>query len=57
MPIEKKVYPLQRPDSIKVMVTPEEREELRQAAARASMGLSVFIRSVALEVARRRQAA
>ena len=57
MPIERKAYPLQRPDSIKVMVTPEEREELRIAAARASMGLSVFIRAIALEAARRRTAA
>ena len=55
MPIERKNYPLQRPDAIKVMVTPEERAELRQAAARASMGLSVFVRFMALEAARRRE--
>ena len=56
MPIERKTYTLQRPDAIKVMVTPEERAELRRAAARASMGLSVFLRAVALEAARRRAA-
>ena len=57
MPIERKTYTLQRPDAIKVMVTAEERDELRKAAARASMGLSVFIRAMALEAARRRLAA
>jgi hypothetical protein len=55
MPTERKAYPLQRPEAIKVMVTPEERAELRQAAARASMGLSVFLRAMALEAARRRE--
>ena len=55
MPIERKNYTLQRPDAIKVMVTPEERAELRQAAARASMGLSVFLRAMALEAARCRE--
>jgi uncharacterized protein (DUF1778 family) len=55
MPIERKNYTLQRPDAIKVMVTTEERDELRKAAARASMGLSVFVRATALEAARRRE--
>ena len=41
---------------LKVMVTPEERAgTARQAAARASMGLSVFLRAMALEAARRRE--
>ena len=52
---ERKNYPLQRPEAIKVMVTAEERNELKQAAARASMGVSVFLRVTALEAARRRE--
>ncbi len=56
MPIEKKIYTLQRPDAIKVMVTAKERDELRKAAMQAGMGLSVFLRVTALE-ARRRVAA
>ena len=56
MPTEKKKYSLQRPDSIKVMVTKKEREELRKAADIAGMALSVFIRVSALEAARRRVA-
>lgn len=57
MPIEKKIYTLQRPDAIKVMVTAKERDELRKAAMQAGMGLSVFLRVTALEMARRRAAA
>jgi hypothetical protein len=46
---------LKRPESIKVMLSAEESAELQAAAERASMGLSVFVRAMALEAARRRE--
>ena len=53
---EKRLRPnLKRPESIKVMLSEEESVELQKAAERASMGLSVFVRAMALEAARRRE--
>lgn len=53
---EKRSRPnLKRPESIKVMLSEEESAELQKAAERASMGLSVFVRFMALEAARRRE--
>jgi hypothetical protein len=53
---EKRSRPnLKRPESIKVMLSEEESVELQKAAERASMGLSVFVRAMALEAARRRE--
>ena len=52
-----KNYPLKRPDRLPVMLTPAERDELKEAAARAGMALSVFLRVMALEAARRRERA
>jgi hypothetical protein len=46
---------LKRPEAVKVMLSEEESIELQKAAERASMGLSVFIRAMALEAARRRE--
>jgi hypothetical protein len=50
-----KKYPLKRPARLPVMLTPAERDELKEAAARAGMGVSVFLRVMALEAARRRE--
>ncbi len=50
-----KKYPLKRPARLPVMLTPSERDELKEAAARAGMGVSVFLRVMALEAARRRE--
>ena len=47
---------LKRQEAVKVMLSEEESVELQKAAERASMGLSVFIRAMALEAARRRVA-
>jgi uncharacterized protein (DUF1778 family) len=46
-----------RPVTVKVMVTQKEKAELKEAADLAGMGLSVFIRATALEVARKREKA
>ena len=49
-----KKYELKRPARLPVMLTPAERDELKKAAHRAGMGVSVFMRVSALEAARRR---
>ena len=54
MDIEKKYVP-KRHARLPVMLTPAERDELKIAAARAGMGVSVFMRAMALEAARRRE--
>jgi predicted alpha/beta-hydrolase family hydrolase len=50
-----KKYVLKRGLRVPVMMTPVEREELEKAAQTAGMGLSVFLRVMALEAARRRE--
>jgi len=45
----------ERPDSVRVMVAEDERNELQKAANATGMALSVFIRVAALEAARRRE--
>lgn len=45
-------YPRKRSNHLPVMLSDEEKIELRQAADRAGLALSVFIRVVALEAAR-----
>ena len=50
---EKKYVP-KRHARLPVMLTPAERDELKEAAGRAGMGVSVFLRVMALEAARRR---
>lgn len=42
-----------RPISLRVLVSPAEHEELVKAADRAGMALSVYIRAMSLEAARR----
>ena len=44
-----------RPNHLPIMLSDEEKKELRAAADRAGMALSVFIRVTALEAARRRE--
>jgi hypothetical protein len=53
--VENKSHNLKRPESIKVMVDATELAELKRAAEHAGMGLSVFLRVMALEAARRRE--
>lgn len=55
MPIGRPRLPpnLKRPESIRVMVSRKEMEELQKAADQASMPISVYVRATALEVARR----
>jgi hypothetical protein len=57
MPTETKYpkYPRKRPNSFPVMLSDEEKAELRKAADAAGMALSVFLRVMALEAARRRE--
>jgi hypothetical protein len=47
---------LKREVLVQLMLTPAEKDELRIASDRASMPLSVFIRAMALEAARKREA-
>ena len=42
-----------RPETIKVMVTASEKLSLRKAAAKTAVPLSVWLRAVGLEIARR----
>ena len=44
-----------RPNHLPIMLSDEEKTELRKAADRAGMAMSVFIRVMALEAARRRE--
>jgi uncharacterized protein (DUF1778 family) len=53
--LNKKLPNRERPDSVRVMVAEDERNELQKAANAAGMALSVFIRVTALEAARRRE--
>ena len=55
--LNKRLPNRERPDSVRVMVAEDERDELQKAANAAGMALSVFIRVMALEAARRRAAA
>jgi hypothetical protein len=41
-----------RPHAIRVMVSQQERAELRKAAERAAMPMSVYVRAMALAAAR-----
>jgi uncharacterized protein (DUF1778 family) len=52
--LNKKLPNRERPDSVRVMVAEDERNELQKAANAAGMALSVFVRVAALEAARRR---
>ena len=54
MPTER-IYPRKRPNNFPVMLSDAEKAELRKAADNAGMALSVFIRVMALEAARRRE--
>lgn len=57
MPTRNKRLPnRERADSVRVMVAEDERDELQKAANATGMALSVFIRVMALEAARRRVA-
>ena len=53
--LNKKLPNRERPDSVRVMVAEDERNELQKAANAAGMALSVFVRVSALEAARRRE--
>ena len=53
MATEKK-YSRKRPNHLPVMLSDEEKSELRKAADNAGMALSVYIRVAALEAARHR---
>jgi hypothetical protein len=43
-----------RTASVQIMLTDDEREEIRNAAFQVGMAISVFVRVMALEAARRR---
>ena len=53
--LNKRLPNRERPDSVRVMVAEDERDELQKAANAVGMALSVFIRVTALEAARRRE--
>ena len=53
--LNKRLPNRERPDSVRVMVAEDERDELQKAANATGMALSVFIRVAALEAARRRE--
>jgi Mobilization protein NikA len=42
-----------RPEIVAVQLTAQEKQELKQAADRATMALSVFVRAIALAAVRR----
>ena len=42
-----------RPEIVAVQLTGQEKQELKQAADRATMALSVFVRAIALAAVRR----